>query len=133
MPPVRQSVLVALPFAGALALVLVGAMTTPDPRGFGTHEQLGLAPCGLKEALGFPCPTCGVTTSLSHAIHGEVGAAWGTQPLGLLLVPAALALGVVALRRHRRGEDLALAIAQVRPRTWGVIAGVVLTCWLLGI
>lgn len=132
MVPIRQRILLTLPFAMAAALALVGGLTTPDPRGYGTHEQLGLAPCGLRETLGFPCPTCGVTTSLSHSVRGEVAAAWGTQPLGLLLIPAALALCVAAVRRHRRGDDLLAAAAGVGPRVWGVVAAVVVTCWLLG-
>ena len=30
------------------------------------------------------CPTCGMTTSVSHLVRGEVGAAWGVQPFGVI-------------------------------------------------
>lgn len=43
----------------------------PDPRGFGTHQQFGLAPCRFREFLGLPCPSCGGTTSVAHFVRGE--------------------------------------------------------------
>ncbi|NBO19844.1 MAG: DUF2752 domain-containing protein, partial [Proteobacteria bacterium] len=39
---------------------------TPDARGLGTHEQLGLPPCGFYLWYGLPCPSCGMTTSWPH-------------------------------------------------------------------
>lgn len=43
----------------------------PSPRGFGTHEQLGLAPCSFDYLTGLPCPSCGMTTSFSHFVRGQ--------------------------------------------------------------
>jgi Protein of unknown function (DUF2752). len=69
-------------------------MTTPDPRGFGTHEQFGLPPCTFQTVFGIPCPSCGGTTSLSHFVRGNwiqscrCNAATFVGALsGLLLVP----------------------------------------------
>lgn len=44
---------------------------TPSPRGLGTHEQLGLAPCSFKSLTRLPCPSCGMTTSFSHFVRGQ--------------------------------------------------------------
>jgi len=44
---------------------------TPSPQGFGTHLQLGLAPCSFKDLTGLPCPSCGMTTSFSHFVRGH--------------------------------------------------------------
>lgn len=44
---------------------------SPSPRGFGTHEQLGLAPCSFEYLTSLPCPSCGMTTSFSHFVRGQ--------------------------------------------------------------
>ena len=44
----------------------------PDPRGFGTHQSLGLPPCTFRALFGIPCPSCGMTTSFSHFMHGNL-------------------------------------------------------------
>ena len=65
-------------FGVALAL-------TPDQRGYGTHEQLGLPPYSFKSAFGYPCPHCGMTTSFSLLVRGRLGAAAQANPSGILL------------------------------------------------
>lgn len=79
--------------AGALAAVLlawllVGATLTPDPSGMGTHRQMGLPPCGWIVAFGKPCPTCGMTTSFTNAVHGHFLASFEGQPFATLLALA---------------------------------------------
>ncbi|HAA49985.1 MAG TPA: hypothetical protein DCE43_09700 [Planctomycetaceae bacterium] len=44
---------------------------TPNPAGFGTHQQLGLPPCSFQTMFGVPCPSCGMTTSFSHFVRGQ--------------------------------------------------------------
>ena len=90
----------------------LGLAARPDARGYGTHEQLGLAPCRAMEWFGVPCPGCGVTTSVAHAAHGEFVASFTTQPFGLL-VAAALPLGVAALwYAALRGEDCSATLSR---------------------
>jgi len=60
------------------------------PRASGTHQQLGLPPCTYLLRTGDPCPSCGLTTSFSLAMHGDlygsVRANWvGTLMVGFLL------------------------------------------------
>lgn len=56
-----------------LALPLLVAMIlTPDARGHGTHQQLGLPPCTFVVLFGWRCPTCGMTTSWAHLVRGEL-------------------------------------------------------------
>lgn len=81
----------------ALALGLAGALglarrLEPDPRGHGTHEQLGLAPCAFARLAGEPCPSCGMTTAFAWSARGRPGRAWGANPAGSLLAPACAAL-----------------------------------------
>ncbi|HWL09088.1 MAG TPA: DUF2752 domain-containing protein [Planctomicrobium sp.] len=50
---------------------LVAWWLTPDPRGFGTHQQFGLPPCSLELFFGIPCPGCGSTTSFALFVKGD--------------------------------------------------------------
>jgi hypothetical protein len=77
--------------AGASVLA-VSRTLTPDARGFGTHEQLGLPACAFFAWTGIPCPTCGLTTSFAHCARGELSAAFEAHALGPLLF-----LGVAAI------------------------------------
>ncbi|VTS00228.1 DUF2752 domain-containing protein [Tuwongella immobilis] len=64
------------------------------PKRMATHHQLGLPPCSFLLATGKPCPSCGMTTSFSLLMHGDilgsVQANWvGTllAILGIVLTP----------------------------------------------
>lgn len=78
---------------GCLAVLLAGAWLKPSPAGHGSHTQLGMPPCAWAVMLGAPCPTCGMTTSVSHAVHGNFVQSFLVQPFGLLVALAA-AVGV---------------------------------------
>lgn len=74
----------------ALALGLVGILAMarrlePDPRGYGTHLQLGLQPCAFATLTGRLCPTCGMTTSFAWFARGDLRRAWVVNPAGCLL------------------------------------------------
>ncbi|MBX3442928.1 MAG: DUF2752 domain-containing protein [Planctomyces sp.] len=53
------------------ALLAVAASIQPDVRGYGSHEQLGMSPCGFQVMFQMPCPSCGATTSFAHFVRGE--------------------------------------------------------------
>ena len=37
-----------------------------------THTQLGMQPCNMVVMTGKPCPACGMTTSFSLLVHGDI-------------------------------------------------------------
>ncbi len=77
---------------GAMVILLATARTlTPDPRGYGTHEQLGLSACGFARLTGCRCPTCGMTTSWSHAARGNASGALAANGGGAVLFVLAAA------------------------------------------
>jgi hypothetical protein len=88
--------------AGGFALVGclvfgVAAILSPydshgRPLSHGTHRQLGLPPCAMKALTGFPCPSCGMTTSISLVMHGDLAAASEANSAGLIVA----GLGLVA-------------------------------------
>lgn len=64
---------------------LLASRLEPDPRGFGTHQGLGLPPCSLRTVFGLACPSCGMTTSFAHFTRGAWGAAFRANAGGALL------------------------------------------------
>lgn len=84
------------------------------PRARATHTQLGLAPCQFLSATGKPCPSCGMTTSFSLLVRGDVAgslrANWAGTVIAVLWA-VALPWAVLSAARsrllfvpHGRGE-----------------------------
>lgn len=71
--------------AGAIAVIGTALRLHPDPSGMGTHLQLGMEPCNFLVVHGYPCITCGMTTSFAHMVHGHVIGAFRASPAGALL------------------------------------------------
>ncbi|MDZ4658507.1 MAG: DUF2752 domain-containing protein [Bythopirellula sp.] len=94
MVHVRLSPVGRLVVAGAglsvLALLLTASRLVPDPRGFGTHEQLGLTPCSFCRWTGRECPTCGATTAWASVLRGEWSAALRANVAGTMLCLVAI-------------------------------------------
>lgn len=81
----KQRVLLLILSALVLLLLIKIGSLTPDPRGFGTHEQLGLTPCFFHSQTGMLCPTCGTTTAWTLVLHGNWTAAVAANLGGTLL------------------------------------------------
>lgn len=89
--------------------ILLGRMVTPSPDGVGTHQQLGLPACLMLTLTGIPCPSCGLTTSFSHAAHLEFSQAMHVQPFGLLiflLAVASIPISILIMTRQKPFSDL---------------------------
>lgn len=121
--------------AGALvvlSLLATAASLRPDPRGQGTHEQLGLPPCTFRVLFGKRCPSCGMTTAWAYFMQGQPLRALQTSVGGTVLAGLALAgslgaLGVAAVGRKpawRPSERLivgtALALVALVLGEWGL-------------
>lgn len=76
---------------GLLALLVLARSLTPSPEGIGTHQQLGLPPCTAVVLWGIPCPTCGMTTSWSWVVRGNLIEAAQANLGGMML--AVIAIG----------------------------------------
>ena len=68
-------------------------------------EQLGLPACTMMELVGLPCPGCGVTTSMSHLVHGQWRMSLAAQPFGVLLSFLAVVVCAFSLWDSARGHD----------------------------
>jgi hypothetical protein len=125
-PRSRHRTWLAALVAAPLLLLALGLWLDPDPRGYGTHEQLGLQACPTREWLDIPCPACGLTTSVALTSHGRPLEALRAHPLGPALVLAAFGAAVWAVVQHRQRRDLSLLVAHARWRSWGPLLGLAL-------
>lgn len=93
----------------------------PDPRGFGTHQRLGLPPCTFQSMFHLACPSCGMTTSFANFVRGDLVAAAKANSAGLLLAV------ICAVQIPW------CWVSTVRGRLWKVPQPDVALLWLLGI
>jgi hypothetical protein len=109
--PAADRAVAALVVGIAVAAVAALAGVDPDPRGFDTHVQLGMTPCGWPLHYGMPCPTCGCTTAACLVVHGR----W----LG--------AHAAFCLLRRRSFVDLAVRVPLWKVTFFGVV--LLLAAW----
>ncbi len=81
----KERSLTGLLGAGIFVVFGIAVWLTPDPRGFGTHQQLGMPPCTFRTVMGVNCPHCGLTTSFSWFVRGQFQQSMHANPAGLML------------------------------------------------
>ena len=124
-------VILGVALLSLVGLVLLGMVLEPDPRGFGTHEKLGMRPCMPLELWNVPCPGCGVTTSVTHAVRGDLLGSLRVQPFGIVVVLVVLVLSGWALSIHLRGRDLWDELSEIRWARWMSVLGVLMgAAWI---
>ena len=128
---VHERGLFVLAAAGALGLLLLGLCLTPDPRGLGTHEQLGLPPCATQWLFGIPCPFCGMTTAFSLVSRGRLVDGFVTQPAGAMLAVACAGAGLASMAGAVSGYWPASRF-RLAERRWAIAAGgfILAAAWL---
>lgn len=103
-----------------------------QPRRWGTHEQLGLPPCTFHRLTGWPCPSCGLTTSFSLLMHGDWRPALAANPIGPILALTAAVLAswfsLAGITGHSLGLPGWHSLSTMA--AWSILI-LVLGCWLL--
>lgn len=128
--PIRVLLLVAA--AGLMGLLGLAKALEPDPRGFGTHTQLGIQPCAFATLTGRLCPTCGMTTAFAWFVRGRIDRSWQANPAGCLF--ALLTVPVIAWLVGSAFENQAVGFRSLsRPLMSLLVAAVVLSLasWLI--
>ena len=92
----KDSALYLAASAVSLAVLSVAWRLAPAASGLGTHQQLGLPACTFFRVTGWPCPSCGMTTSFAHAAKLQFAQAIADQPFGFLVFLTTLALAPAA-------------------------------------
>jgi hypothetical protein len=112
--------------AGLVGVFAVAAWLEPNPKGFGTHTQLGLPPCQFAWVTGRLCPSCGMTTSFAWFVRGRLDRAFRANPGGAFLAPACAFLVPWLLAGAVRGKPLGSRTLE-RPLIGLVVATVALS------
>ncbi len=87
---VTVRLIAAVVLSGCATVLWLAGRVEPRPAGLGTHQQLGLPPCSVVVLVGYPCPTCGMTTAFAHTVRGELWSAFNTHPGGLIFALATI-------------------------------------------
>jgi hypothetical protein len=132
-PPVRPAGRVRL--AGLLtaipccAILAIGFSLEPRAKGDGTHTQLGLSECKTMVVDGVPCPTCGLTTSITAAAHGDFSASARANVFGTVLFFALAIFATAALLQTVSGADI---LGRIFYRRLWFFLGILITGILVG-
>lgn len=117
-------------FAACTAVLGVASALKPDPRGFGTHQQLGLPPCISEEYLGIPCPLCGMTTSFTLMADARPVDAFHAQPAGAFFFVATVLIAAGAASTAITGHMPGFLHPLLKSRILtGVTIVVMLSAW----
>lgn len=84
-------------FGGWVAITLIGLLLSPDAHGHGTHQKLGLPPCPGVLFFDRPCPGCGLTTSWTALLHGDLAFAFRAHAMGPFLYLGYTATALLSL------------------------------------
>lgn len=93
-------------FGAWLVVTGIALALTPNPAGHGTHKQLGLAACPSTVIFDRPCPGCGLTTSWTALLHGDLPHALSAHLLGPLTYLAFTALAFLSLYAAATGRRI---------------------------
>jgi hypothetical protein len=97
-----------------------------------THRQLGLPQCTFKELTGYPCPSCGMTTSFALLIRGDVVHSMQANFVGTFLGTFCLILIPWSLASAWRGRYfLILSLEWFLPRLVVVFVVMMLLRWVV--
>ncbi len=114
-----------------IAVLSIAAWLNPNSQGHGTHRQLGLSPCMWVVTLDKPCPTCGMTTSFSHAGEGSWIQSFKTQPMGTILVILTCAITIGALVQSIFGSRVYSTIEPIlKPKLFVLMGALLIAAWI---
>ena len=111
-------------------VIAMAAWLTPESAGIGTHRQMGLPVCSFYVRTGYPCPTCGFTTSVSAMANGRFGLALVSHPFGVVFFIGVVVLLSAAVREVATGRKTLCRLGKPSWWIWTFIIGIP-TGWVL--
>jgi len=130
--PLLQRLLWLSIVAGSVLALAAASTVEPDVRGYGTHTQLGLPPCGFLTLTGSPCPGCGLTTAFAYGIRGHWSMAASANPLGLALFFVVCSCVPLGLTAALRGWSFDAVVERFALNRWALaLAGCAIVVWIV--
>jgi len=86
--------------------------------------------CPLLDATGFPCPTCGGTTSVAAVSRGDLTAAFVAQPFAMVVGVVLAIWGLSAMAATFRPawrQELALGPVEKKAARWAAFVLIILS------
>ena len=124
-------------FSSSFFILLLAYTLEPDNSGIGTHQQLGLEPCGFLTRFEIPCMMCGMTTSFSLYMHAQIIEGVLNQPFSIFLFSGTLytcSLSLLDLIDPRARVSRFFDRIQTLNRVWYVILlALFMAAWILKI
>ena len=105
-------------------VTLIGVVLKPNPHHHGTHTELGLPPCPCVVLFHRPCPGCGLTTSWTETLHGNLNAALTAHPLGPALYLIFSVIAVTGFVGYLQGKKLRTYTKSANWLLSGILVGV---------
>ncbi len=96
------------------------------------YIRIELPPCSFLTKTGYPCPGCGMTTSMAAVSRGQVIRAFRAQPFGIILFLAICVLTVAGAVELVCGRAAAPRLKPGLWWLWAAIAGL-LAGWAIKI
>jgi len=86
--------------------------------------------CAFKKVTGLDCPGCGMTRATYAALHGNLGAAFHFNPVGMVPLPLALLALSLEVAGWVRGKPLPF---RLRTGRWGsaILLAIITGWWIL--
>ena len=110
------------PAVGFIALsgLILGAFVLPP-------EGAGPPTCSMLTTTGIPCPSCGLTRSVTSIFHGHFHAAWQYNPFGYGVAFAFVLLSPLAFLPGKWRTTL-----KQKARRWDVVITMIILVFLAG-
>jgi hypothetical protein len=100
-----------------------------DGNGHGTHQQLGLPPCPSVLLFDRPCPGCGLTTSWTALVHGQLLTSLKAHPLGWFMYGTLTFVGLGCLWGNIRGKRMLVDT----PTANRILVGFIIVFFIFGL
>jgi hypothetical protein len=103
---------------GCLTVLIIAARLEPSPTGVGSHREMGLQSCQLLNRSGLPCPSCGMTTSFTWFVRGNLVASAYVQPMGMVVALATACCVWIGAYIAITGRPVHRLLLQLPARAW---------------
>ncbi|MCH9032723.1 MAG: DUF2752 domain-containing protein [candidate division Zixibacteria bacterium] len=107
-------------FAGAIVILAV----LPS-------DGVGLSSCPSQKLFGLSCPACGLTRSISSALHFDLARSVDYHPLGVVVLLFFGTLATIPERRFLKLQNKFTNDESFRIKSTGLFIGTFLVVWII--